>query len=230
MVVSEGNAASIDRALESAGTMDVRESPSLSVTVAAFDFDRTLTNRDCVIPFLRMTATSSRLFSSVVDLPSIGYAALKRDRDAVKQIVTSRFLSGTAKQDLERIAEEFSRQVLEKWMRDDMVTRLRWHVDQGHRVVIVSASYGLYLRPIGEALGADSVIATELEFGHDGIATGQLIGGNCRGPEKARRLRSWLQERDIHGATVHAYGDSAGDREMLQMAHTRHWVRRASMT
>jgi phosphatidylglycerophosphatase C len=59
---------------------------------------------------------------------------------------------------------------------------------------------------------------------HEGIATGNLDGPNCRGPEKVTRLHEWLGDRST--VNVVAYGDSAGDREMLADADEAHWVTR----
>jgi phosphatidylglycerophosphatase C len=59
------------------------------------------------------------------------------------------------------------------------------------------------------------VIACSLETDGTGRATGRLIGGNCRGPEKVRRLREWL---GAEPAELWAYGDSAGDDELLAFA------------
>ena len=45
-----------------------------------------------------------------------------------------------------------------------------------------------------------------------------LEGLNCRAAEKVRRLDHWLAERDLTNATIWAYGDSNGDRELLAAA------------
>ena len=47
-------------------------------------------------------------------------------------------------------------------------SRADWHRTQGHRLVIVSASLAVYLRPIAQHLRFDAVLATELEVGNDG--------------------------------------------------------------
>jgi phosphatidylglycerophosphatase C len=73
----------------------------------------------------------------------------------------------------------------------------------------------LYVSPIGRRLGFDAVLATRLEVDTDGRLTGRLSGANCRGPEKVARLREW---RSGELVVDFAYGDSAGDREMLALA------------
>lgn len=193
-------------------------------SVAAFDFDKTLSSRDCVVPFVRMCISRRRALAVLADVPTLTTRTIRRDRDSIKAIITRRAFAGMSADFLEETGRTFARRVVERWMRDDTLETLDWHKGQGHRTGIVSASYGHYLRPIGEHLGVDFVIATELEIDNGGCATGRLIDGNCRGPEKARRLRSWMAEHHLDGAVVHAYGDSSGDRELLQMAHHPHLV------
>ena len=59
------------------------------------------------------------------------------------------------------------------------------------------------------------MLATRLEVDEAGLLTGRLAGANCRGPEKVARLRAWRGDTLV---VAYAYGDSAGDREMLAVA------------
>ena len=62
-----------------------------------------------------------------------------------------------------------------------------------------------------------------------GRLTGRLEGANCRGPEKAQRLRAWLEAAGLADAEVWAYGDSSGDAELLRDADHPVWVRRVEI-
>jgi phosphatidylglycerophosphatase C len=157
-------------------------------------------------------------------LPRLGSGVLRRDRDHIKTIVTKGVFSGMHADSIDCAAVQFSQLVLKNWLSENMVGKLKWHQSQGHRTGIVSASYGSYLRPIGESLGVDFVIASELEIDADRRATGRLLEGNCRGPEKSRRLHHWLRENHLDSVVLYAYGDSAGDREMLAMADHPHYL------
>ena len=185
--------------------------------VAAFDVDHTLTVRDCVVPFLRRVAGTARLTLGSARYPLALLAALaRRDRDAVKAIATKAALAGRLASDVERHGHEFGGEVAAGWLRPDTVARVAWHREQGHEVVLVSASYEVYLHRVGAEIGALGVLGTRLDVA-DGVVTGRLLGGNCRGPEKVHRLHTWLDE--VHGGRraveVYAYGDSSGDRELL---------------
>ncbi len=194
--------------------------------VAAFDFDVTLTIRDTVVPFLDRVAGRARLISGLLGQPlRITDALARRDRDRIKAVAIRAVLAGRSRDTVESIGAEFAGTIRDRWMRADTGKRLEWHQRMGHRVVLVSASLGPYLRPIGSMLGVDGVLCCEAAVAADGRYSGALIDGNCRGPEKVRRLRLWLAERGSTNAELWAYGDSAGDRELLSAARHHHFVK-----
>ena len=195
--------------------------------IAAFDLDGTLTTRDCVVPFLRQVAGTPRLVAGVAAHPiDASRALVRRDRDAFKALASHAAFAGRALGDVEPRAEEFAAMVHTNWMRSDTVRSLDAHLQAGDQVVIVSASYAIYVEPLAALLGVNQVLATRLAVGADGRLTGELDGVNCRGPEKVRRLHEWLDAAHGGRAAVEvvAYGDSAGDREMLADADERHLV------
>ncbi len=117
-------------------------------------------------------------------------------------------------------------QTLPELYRASTLERIAWHRAEGHMLVLVSASLRVYAEPAAKALGFDHVIAVDLDVDPAGRLTGELAGSNIRGPEKARRLRELLGESR---PSLWAYGDSAGDEDMLAMADHPTWVgRRAS--
>jgi phosphatidylglycerophosphatase C len=96
-----------------------------------------------------------------------------------------------------------------------MVDRLHWHAARGHEVAIVSASLDVYIERVAEHLGVETVLCSRLEVDGIGRVTGRLVGGNCRGAGKATRIR---ERFGADGYELWAYGDSAGDAEMLAAA------------
>lgn len=189
-----------------------------SSDVVAFDVDGTLTVRDCVRPFLLRVGGWPGVSSAILGRPLASLAAAaRRDRDRLKELIVGGVLRGRNVAQVEALGEVFAEQVHDGWLRSDMVARLRWHQRAGHCVLLVSASLGPYLRPLGRRLGVDDVLCAEPRRDGDEFTDG-LAGANCRAAEKVRRLDAWLSERNLHDATVWAYGDSAGDRELLARA------------
>ncbi len=185
--------------------------------VAAFDVDGTLTIGDCVTPFLRRAA-GRRLWTTLLRHPlALVASAAHRDRDRLKELACSA-LRGIEATEIEQLGRAFAREVGEERMRDDTVARLRRHRELGHTVILASASLDPYLMPLGSSLGVDAVVCTVLEQGLDGRLTGRLVGANCRGAEKARRVQEWLRENGLADAELWAYGDSSGDDELLALA------------
>ncbi|MGH8985399.1 MAG: HAD-IB family hydrolase [Acidimicrobiia bacterium] len=197
--------------------------------VAAFDFDGTLSTRDNVVPFLRAAVGGPRLAVGLAaTTPRLVAAALDDGRrDRAKTALVRRLLTGYATVRLAEVAERFAGDVVEHHLRAGAVARAEWHRNQGHELVIVSASFAVYLEPIARRLGFDGALGTELEAGADGHLTGRLVGANVRRAEKVRRLDDWLDDRP---ATVWAYGDSSGDRELFERAdHAVRVGRRGSL-
>ena len=193
---------------------------SQTVVVAAFDVDGTLTTRDCVMPFLIRVAGLRRVATSALRSPVllVRVAVGCGDRDRLKQAVVGRLMRGRPAEAVEEAGRAFAREAVSRWIRPDTLARLRWHRESGHEIVLVSASLRQYLEPLASEVlgGVHALICTDVESTDGGVLTGRLVGGNCRGSEKSRRLASWIDGRSV---TLYAYGDSSGDREMLAMAN-----------
>jgi phosphatidylglycerophosphatase C len=196
-------------------------------TVAAFDFDGTLTDGGSVYPFLvalrgrwAVWRATSRLAPALIRAALLGGTAA----DETKERLFTRLLGGLGLDEVQRQADRFAGRHLQRHARQDTLDRLQWHKDQGHHVVIVSASPELYVRPAGEALGVDGVVATRLAVGGGGLLTGGYEGKNCRGAEKYARLVGHLRANGLLSSNggeqpvLWAYGNSRGDLRLLNAA------------
>jgi HAD superfamily hydrolase (TIGR01490 family) len=206
-----------------AGGADAPERP----TVAAFDFDGTLTDAGSVFPFLVSVRGLIPVLRAVLALsPALVRAAVVGGTaaDDVKEKLFTRLLAGMSNEELNRRAAAFAHRHLGRHLRDDMRRRLEWHRDQGHYTVIVSASPECYVSPAGSELGVDGVVATRLAVGGGGLLTGGYEGKNCRGSEKYARLVGHLRAvGPAPGPTgeqpiLWAYGNSRGDLRLLEAA------------
>jgi len=186
-----------------------------------FDFDGTLTEKDSFIAFIR--ATNSRLkfisglilLSPVLFLYKLGILSNWK----AKQMVIGFFYKGIEAEKLFQIGKNFSEQSIPGLVRQNGMQKLREHLASGHRVVIVTASLQLYMEAWCKSINAE-LISTQLEI-NDGKITGRLDGKNCYGPEKAKRIREKYSLDSFH--KIIAYGDSTGDKEMLGIAHEKHF-------
>jgi HAD superfamily hydrolase (TIGR01490 family) len=193
--------------------------------IAAFDFDGTVTRRDTMMPFLRLVAGTRRVAGAAfADLPRLALVGLRvGDRDAAKDRVLRRLLEGRSVGEVLAAGRAYAEAVLAAELRAAALERIAWHRDQGHELVLVSASLDAYLDVIGPELGFDQVLCTRLEV-RNGYLTGAMVGGNCRGAAKIARLR--VACLDLAAREMWAYGDSAGDRAMLSAANHAWWMTR----
>lgn len=195
------------------------EEPFHGDVLVAFDFDGTLTVRDSFTAFLRWRAGPIRYAWGLFKLaPSAILYLFHRKRGLLKAAAVKEFLRGVPRAKLEADAKAFAEHVAPTLFRPDaLATWRRWRA-KGAQPVIVTASPDLIVAPFARGLGAHTLIGTELTFDAQDRVTGALLGPNCRGPEKVRRLQQVFGPELVLAA---AYGDTAGDREMLQLADER---------
>ncbi|WP_310630591.1 HAD family hydrolase [Paraburkholderia sp.] len=191
--------------------------------VAAFDFDGTITTSDSFRAFMLDAAGPARFaLAALRCLPWLaGIAPGWADRGRTKARFLRAALGNVRREALEAAAQHFVETRLPDLLRPEMLARIREHQALGHEVVLVSASPSIYLRKWAPGVGIGTVLASELEW-REGVYTGRLAGKNCWGPEKVARLRGgWGAQPP---ATLYAYGDSRGDREMAELANHA-WIR-----
>ncbi len=134
--------------------------------------------------------------------------------DVAKVRFLTHFLGGMPRTELAERARAFV-DVLAGHVRSGAADRLRWHEEQGHEVVIVSASLDLWLAPFAEQRGL-RLISSTAAFDDEDRFTGGLVGPNVNHDEKVRAVREAL-DLDAYD-TIYAYGDSSGDEAMLGLA------------
>jgi phosphatidylglycerophosphatase C len=196
-------------------------------TVAAFDFDGTLTDSGSVIPFLVSLRGPWPVLRAVLrHAPGLLRAAVVGGTaaDDVKEKVFTRLLGGLPVEEVDRVGAAFAARHLRRHLREDARRRLDWHQRQGHHTVIVSASPEAYVGPASDLLGMDGVVATRLAVGGGGLLTGGYEGKNCRGAEKYARLVVYLRSQGLLSSNggaqpvLWAYGNSRGDLRLLNAA------------
>lgn len=197
-----------------------------TLTIAAFDFDGTVTRGGSVFSFLSWVRGRRRVLTAVTLLaPSLLRAAIAggSTADDTKERLFERLLCGVGADGFMAAGRTFARRHLDRRLRPEVARRIEWHRAQGHRLVLVSASPEAYVRPAGERLGVDAVLATRLAVDASGLLTGRYDGRNCRGTEKYGRLVGWMRTEGALGPAdgqprLWAYGNSRGDLRLLEAA------------
>ena len=185
------------------------------MAIVFFDFDGTLTKCDTLVPYclIALLHRPWRIFYITQVLrASKSFYNGKLNRQELKEAFLSAFLRSADKTDVSRWNSVFFRLVLPIIKHKKMLEKISHYKQKGDKVFIVSASPDIYLSPLVTQWSLDGLICTELEW-KNGCLTGLILGKNCRGEEKARRIQVLFSENKQEGSI--AYGNSSGDQELL---------------
>ena len=192
-------------------------------TLAAFDFDGTLTYRHTFWRYLRLLVGRRRFYGALIKLfmrAAVGTSTRIPGWMEGRDLLFSELLTGLDARWEQHCAQHFAQHYALSWLRPAALERLRWHQRQGHVLVIVSNSAESYLRHVATALGCHAAFGTRLEVS-EGRLTGRRNGPSCVRAEKVARLRQHFGE--LSRFHLVEYGDSEGDRELLELAHESHY-------
>jgi HAD superfamily hydrolase (TIGR01490 family) len=188
--------------------------------LALFDFDGTITRKDSFIHFIIFALGVRRFITGLLVLSPflIAYKLKVISNSKAKEIVFGFFFRGWNADRFKEIAYNYSRDKLPLIVRKTAMKRIKWHKQEGHKVVIVSASIDDFLKNWCDMNELD-LIATKIEV-KDGKLTGKFLSKNCYGQEKVSRLKDQFNLTEFE--YIYAYGDSRGDREMFALANEVH--------
>ena len=185
--------------------------------VYAFDFDGTLTTRDTLIAIFRyargdaFTLLAFLLFSPLLVLMKLHLYPNWR----AKQLMFGYFFKGMKLKDFNDLCKRFAkdnRHLLRPKGMETVAEALR----EGSEVLVVSASLDNWVHPFFDGMqGHLHVLCTRPDV-RNGVLTGKFITKNCYGSEKVSRIERCLPYREQY--ELIAFGDSRGDKEMLEYA------------
>ena len=190
--------------------------------VAVFDVDGTLLRGDCLwMAARRSRGALGQLLAALACLPwLIGWLLRLVSTGRFKQQTIAAFgICDAVNRAKAAGRADWLMSELRGQLRPEALQRLRWHQQRGDRVLLCSASPRLLLQPLADWMGVE-LLCTELEQ-QQGHWRPNLSSPNCKGREKVRRLEKHLGP--LEGLTIEAYGDSKGDRELLQAAVLPHY-------
>lgn len=184
--------------------------------LALFDFDGTITTRETMPDFVRVTVPRARLhlWGTLLAPWVLGYKVGLVSGSNIREKIARVGFRGMREADYLAAGERFAREVLPTVLRPAAMARIAWHKARGDTVVVVSGGFDVYLSHWCRAQGVE-LICSKLEV-VDGVLTGRYDGAQCVREEKARRVRERYVLRQ-YGA-VHAYGDTTEDAELLALA------------
>ncbi|OHD56660.1 MAG: hypothetical protein A2Y33_13135 [Spirochaetes bacterium GWF1_51_8] len=188
------------------------------IKASIYDFDKTLYRGDSLIDFwiyMLIRRPYTLLLLPLQFFFGILFI-LKLVRLARFKALFLLFTTGLKTELLDYYLKDFWKRKRKKifpWVRE----RLAEERKRGEFLICNSASPRFILEPMVSELGFDLLICTEFEA-RDGRQTNRMIGTNCRGEEKVRRLEKWSAENDIELSVTSAYSDHLSDVPLLELA------------
>lgn len=185
--------------------------------LAIFDFDGTITTKDSFEDFIFYCHGLPKTFLGMTALAPvlILYILKLWPNWKAKQRVFARFYQGWEETAFKTVAAKYASEKLSALLRPAAMERLQWHKEQGHKIVIVSASFEAYLQTWCARHGFD-LLGTLVEI-KNGKVTGQFASKNCHGVEKIERLKACYRLEDFE--YIYAYGDTKGDLPLATIAN-----------
>lgn len=186
---------------------------------AFFDLDKTVIAKSSALAFGRSFYTSglidrrAALKSAYAQLVFSLAGADHQQMDRMRDALTAMCRGWDAAQ-VRQIVDETLHDLIDPLVYDEAVALIEQHHLAGREVVLVSSSGAEMVGPIGDLLGADRVIATEMEI-ESGRYTGE-IAFYAYGPNKATAIRELGAASGYDLADCYAYSDSITDLPMLE--------------
>ena len=126
------------------------------------------------------------------------------------------FIAGHTVTELEELGEEIFDEAMAARIWPGTRALAQLHLDEGHRVWLVTAAPIEIASIIARRLGLTGALGTVAEH-VDGVYTGRLVGDLLHGPAKAEAVKALAEREHLDLSRCSAYSDSFNDLPMLSM-------------
>lgn len=188
------------------------------MTLAIFDLDHTLIHADSDYQWLQFLCDQNAMDAHSVEQSNAkfyaDYEAGTLDIDAYTQFALSPLVS-LPKEKVLSLREQFMAEIIEPVVLPKALDLLEQHRQQGHHLLIISATNAFIVEPIAKRLGVEDFLAVNVEQ-INGQYTGRSFGVPTFKEGKITRLHEWNAERGYDLNQAYFYSDSANDIPLLQ--------------
>lgn len=214
-----------DKTDKRSAVMPERHKPHSSSVLALFDLDHTILDIDSDHAWgeylVKKGLVDEASYRTANQAFYEQYVAGTLDATEYNEFV-AQFLASLPLPELCRIRADYLQSEILPHVRPQALNAMRWHQEQGHDVVIISATNDFVVSVIADAVGvsADKVLATPLEICNERY-TGKLTDKPNFQTGKLYHLQKWLDTKAKKGITfdkTYAYSDSKNDLPLLKWA------------
>jgi len=189
-------------------------------SAAFFDLDKTILAKSSSLAFARpfykggLLGRADVLRSAYAQFAYLSSGADHDQMEAMRHYM-SELVKGWDVDQVRTIVAETLDDIVDPMVYEEAVDLIEEHKESGRDVIIISSSGTEVVEPIGERLGVDRAIGTQVEI-VDGKYTGEILF-YAYGDGKADAMRELAAENGYVLADCYAYSDSMTDLPMLEV-------------
>ena len=192
----------------------------MSRSAAFFDLDKTILAKSSSLAFARPFYKSGLIRRADVlksAYAQFSYVASGADHDQLEAMrhYMSELVKGWDVETVKQIVGETLDDIVDPMVYEEAVDLIAHHKEAGRDVIIISSSGTEVVEPIGERLGVDRAIGTQVAI-EDGKYTGEIVF-YAYGEGKAEAMRALAEENGYDLSDCYAYTDSLTDLPMLEI-------------
>lgn len=188
--------------------------------LAIFDIDYTITRKETLMEFYKYSIKED--IKNIRFLPRALYSGAMYglgiyDEKRVKECFL-KFIDNIEEKELQDLVKRFYKNRLSQILYKDAIDMMYKLKKEGYDIYLISASPEFYIKEFYNIDIVDKVIGTRFEFAQ-GKFTRKMMGNNCKGEEKVRRLKEVLAKDNIKVDFENSYmfSDSLSDKPLLDL-------------
>ncbi|MBW9154990.1 HAD-IB family hydrolase [Clostridium tagluense] len=188
--------------------------------LAIFDVDYTLTKRETLVEFyffmMRKNPGLLKYLPKSI-YSSIFYMLKIHDASKVKKTFI-RFIDGIEENEMKKIVKEFYEKRLSKILYSDAIVMIKKMKAEGYKIYLISASAEFYLNELYNIEEVDKIIGTRFTL-ENGLHRNEILGENCKGEEKVKRLKEVLKKENmvVDFENSYMFSDSLSDLPLFNL-------------
>ena len=195
---------------------------------AFFDLDKTIIAKSSALAFSRPFYAGGLINRRHVlrsTYAQFVFLMSGADHDQMEKMreFLSKMVTGWPVETVREIVADTLHNIVDPLVYDEAVSLIEEHHLAGRDVIIVSASGTEMVQPIGDLLGVDAVIASQLSIDETGRYTGE-IDFYAYAENKAVAIEELAERRGYDLSRSYAYSDSITDVHMLEVVGHPHAV------
>ena len=188
--------------------------------LAIFDIDYTITKKETLMELFKYVIKKdikNLRFVPRAAYCGIMYALGMYDERKVKETFL-KFIDGIKEEELAELVKRFYDDKLKTILYEDALKMMKKLKNEGYDIYLISASPEFYVNEFYNIKEVDRVIGTKFTF-ENGTFVRKMVGNNCKGEEKVRRLKEIIESEKIEVDFNESYmfSDSLSDKPLLDL-------------